>query len=59
MLKLYLEEKDEDLPELTSEEAVELNDYFGKNIDYKFVRIASGKLRKIVYEGNTFIKKQQ
>ena len=59
MLKLYLEEKDEDLPELTSEEAVELNDYFGKNIDYKFVRIASGKLRKIVYEGNTFFKKQQ
>ena len=59
MLKLYLEKKDEDLPELTSAEAVELSDYFGKIIDYKFVRISSGKLRKIVYEGNSFFKKNQ
>ena len=37
---------------------VELDDYFGKNIDYKFVNIPNEKLRKIVYEGNNFFKKK-
>ena len=48
MLKLYFEEK-EDLPDLTSDEVVELNDYFGKNIDYKPVNIAKDKLKNVVY----------
>ena len=57
MMRLYFEEK-EDIPELTSGDMVELDDYFGKNIDYKFVNIPNEKLRKIVYEGNNFFKKK-
>jgi hypothetical protein len=56
MLKLYFEEK-EDLPDLTSEEVVELNDYFGKNIDYKSVNIAKDKLKNVVYHDKQNNKK--
>ena len=58
MIKLYLERKDEDLPELTSGERVELDDFFGKNIDYKCVSIASNKLKKVAYEENNYFKKK-
>ena len=58
LLKLYMEKKDEDLPELTSDEIVELNDYFRKNIDYKYLKIANNKLRRIVYGEKKFFKKK-
>ena len=58
MLKLYLERKDEDMPNLTSDEMVELTDYFGKNIDYKCVCIPNNKLRNVVYDENNFFKKK-
>ena len=58
MLKLYLEKNDEDLPDLTSDEMVELDDYFGKTIDYKYVNIPKDKLRKVVYNENNFFKKK-
>ena len=54
MIKLYMEHKDEDLPDLTSEEIVELNDYFGKNIDYKSLKIANDRLRRIVYNEKNY-----
>ena len=57
MIKLYLNENEEDLPDLTSGEIVELNDYFGKNIDYKYISIPNDKLRKVVYNENFFFKK--
>ena len=58
MLKLYLEQNDEDLPNLTSDEMVELDDYFGKTIDYKCVNIPKDKLRKVVYDENNYFKKK-
>ena len=55
LLKLYMERKDEDLPDLTSGEIVELNDFFGKNIDYNYIKIANNdRLRKIVYDENNY-----
>ena len=58
MIKLYLERKDEDIPNLTAGEMVELDDYFGKTIDYKFVSITNNKLKKVVFEQNNFFKKK-
>ena len=37
---------------------VELNDYFGKNINYSYIKIANVKLRRIVYEEKKFFKKK-
>ena len=47
--KLCSENEDDELPKLTSDEIVELNDFFGKNIVYKSVTFASYKLKNIVY----------
>ena len=54
LIKLYMERKDEDLTDLTSEEKIELNDYFRKNIDYKCIKIANDRLRRIVYDENNY-----
>ena len=48
--KLCLEYEDEDMPRLTSDEMVELSDFFGKNINYKFVNFATNKLKNVVYQ---------
>ena len=56
IVKLYLEKNNEDLLELTSEKVVEINDYFGKNIDYKFVNIAQDKIKNAIYKDERFYK---
>jgi len=56
IVKLYLEKNNEDLLELTSEQVVEINDYFGKNIDYKFVNIAQDKIKNAIYKDERFYK---
>ena len=48
--KLCLDYEDEDMPKLTSDEIVELGDFFEKTIDYKCVKFASDKLKNIVYK---------
>ena len=58
IFKLYLEKNNEVFLELTSEQVVEINDYFGKNIDYKFVNIAQNKIKNIIYKDERFYKKE-
>ena len=52
--KLYLAKDEENLPKLTIQERIDINDYFNKNIDYKFVNFAKGKLKDIVYNDYFF-----
>ena len=59
ILKLYFEEKDDGLPDLTSEEIVEISDYFGKTTDYKSVNIAKDKLKSVVFDANNFFNKKK
>ena len=56
--ELYLEYEDEDLPKLTSDEVVEFEDFFGKNINYKDVNFTSDKLKDVVYKENLSIMKK-
>jgi len=56
IVQLCLEKNNEDLLELTSEQVVEINDYFGKNIDYKFVNIAKDKIKNAIYKDERFYK---
>ena len=58
IVKLYLEKNIEDILELTSEQVVEINDYFGKTIDYKFVNIAQDKFKNPIYKDERFYKKE-
>ena len=58
--KLCLDYEDEDMPKLTSDEMVELSDFFGKIINYKNVNFASNKLKDVVYqESKNIVKKNK
>ena len=56
---MYFEEKDNGLPDLTSEEIVEISDYFGKTTDYKPINIAKDKLKRVVFDANNFFNKKK
>ena len=56
--KLCLDYEDEDMPKLTSDEIVELSDFFGKNIDYKYVNFASDRLKDVIYQESKNIDKK-
>ena len=47
---LCLDYEDEDFPKMTSDEMVELDDFFGKNSVYKAVTFATRKLKNVVYK---------
>ena len=58
--KLCLDYEDEDMPKLTSDEMVELSDFFEKNINYKNVNFASNRLKDVIYqESKNIIKKNK
>ena len=48
--KLCLDYEDENFPKMTSDEIVEITDFFEKNINYNFVTFANNKLKNIVYK---------
>ena len=48
--KLCLDYEDENFPKMTSDEVVEITDFFEKNINYNFVTFANNKLKNIVYK---------
>ena len=56
--KLCLDYEDEDFPQMTSDEVVEISDFFEKNIDYKSVTFASNKLKNVVYKESKNISKK-
>jgi hypothetical protein len=56
--KLCLDYEDEDFPQMTSDEVVEISDFFEKNIDYKSVTFASKKLKNVVYKESKNISKK-
>ena len=56
--KLYLDYNDEEFPKLTTDDVAELDDFFGKNINYKAVKFASNKLKNVVYKESLAISKK-
>ena len=52
--KLCLDIEDEEFPKMTSDEVVELSDFFGKIIHYKSVTFASKKLKSVVYKESKY-----
>ena len=57
--KLCLDYEDEDFPKMTSDEVVEISDFFERNIGYKSVTFASNKLKKVVYKESKNMSKKE